>query len=405
MKPRIYKKSYENCKEMAPTKILPPRAIPSGRVRDPNDDSIAGDADSSKDLINTGLQRQDDPQNDSQSIHRSTLSGGNLYGESYPAHTGGSDYGSNPSPFPDPVILETPSKPQCWDHGCGGRQFSTFSNFLRHQREVSGPLAKWICFRCGAEFTRKGARDGHVAHDKCKPRRADDTSKEQSKTPKLSDGHKVMDRSTMSPSVTQEKSKAPANAVENQQQGMIPEDTVQQISHNRPSGQSEGKALGLVPISESPLPPLITDKRPEVLEDMSYESLTINDRGHGLNPEHAPAEQKPSDQNSRKSRVIAAISQSQHLRVPCKVAIYGQWLKEHHEEPPQAIWENNFNVHFSYQNTTSMFDKARTYVERYSGQKWDWWPLAPPRRPVKRGRVRIQWLCVSPRKFIAVLIH
>jgi hypothetical protein len=26
-------------------------------------------------------------------------------------------------------------KPTCWDHGCNGRQFSTFSNLLRHVRE------------------------------------------------------------------------------------------------------------------------------------------------------------------------------------------------------------------------------------------------------------------------------
>ena len=68
----------------------------------------------------------------------------------------------------DPVVVETPSKPQCWDHGCNGRQFSTFSNLLRHQREKSGSSTKSICHRCGAEFTRKTARDGHLAHDKCK---------------------------------------------------------------------------------------------------------------------------------------------------------------------------------------------------------------------------------------------
>ena len=68
----------------------------------------------------------------------------------------------------DPVVLETPSKPQCWEHGCNGRQFSTFSNLLRHQREKSGSSNKSVCDRCGAEFTRKTARDGHLKHDKCK---------------------------------------------------------------------------------------------------------------------------------------------------------------------------------------------------------------------------------------------
>jgi hypothetical protein len=55
-------------------------------------------------------------------------------------------------------ILETRAKPQCWEHGCNGRQFSTFSNLLRHQREKSGTAAKSYCPRCNAEFTRTTAR-------------------------------------------------------------------------------------------------------------------------------------------------------------------------------------------------------------------------------------------------------
>lgn len=74
----------------------------------------------------------------------------------------------------EPVVIETPKKPQCWDHGCNGRQFSTFSNLLRHQREKSGTSSKSVCPRCGAEFTRKTARDGHLAHDKCKARSSSD---------------------------------------------------------------------------------------------------------------------------------------------------------------------------------------------------------------------------------------
>ena len=43
------------------------------------------------------------------------------------------------------------SKPRCWDHGCNGRQFSTISNFYRHQREH-----RWneeaICPQCNTIF-------------------------------------------------------------------------------------------------------------------------------------------------------------------------------------------------------------------------------------------------------------
>ncbi|KAF2500091.1 hypothetical protein BU16DRAFT_556578 [Lophium mytilinum] len=73
-------------------------------------------------------------------------------------------------------VLNQRPKPQCWEHGCNGRQFSTFSNLLRHQREKSGTAAKSYCPRCGAEFTRTTARNGHMAHEKCKSRRPSDAS-------------------------------------------------------------------------------------------------------------------------------------------------------------------------------------------------------------------------------------
>lgn len=59
-------------------------------------------------------------------------------------------------------------KPQCWEHGCNGRQFSTFSNLLRHQREKSGTATKARCPHCGTEFTRTTARNGHLYGGKCK---------------------------------------------------------------------------------------------------------------------------------------------------------------------------------------------------------------------------------------------
>ncbi|KAH6674053.1 hypothetical protein F5X68DRAFT_41625 [Plectosphaerella plurivora] len=68
-------------------------------------------------------------------------------------------------------VVQSRPKPQCWEHGCNGRQFSTFSNLLRHQREKSGQAAKSTCPNCGAEFTRTTARNGHMLHDKCKQRR------------------------------------------------------------------------------------------------------------------------------------------------------------------------------------------------------------------------------------------
>lgn len=72
-------------------------------------------------------------------------------------------------------VLNQKPKPQCWEHGCNGREFSTFSNLLRHQREKSGTAAKSYCPKCGAEFTRTTARNGHLAHEKCTKQRRTST--------------------------------------------------------------------------------------------------------------------------------------------------------------------------------------------------------------------------------------
>ncbi|RKF57195.1 putative transcription factor c2h2 protein [Golovinomyces cichoracearum] len=80
---------------------------------------------------------------------------------------------ASPSEANEPVrVVHSRPKPQCWEHGCNGRQFSTFSNLLRHQREKSGTAQKSSCPHCGAEFTRTTARNGHLAHDKCKQRKS-----------------------------------------------------------------------------------------------------------------------------------------------------------------------------------------------------------------------------------------
>ncbi|KAF1928947.1 uncharacterized protein M421DRAFT_92066 [Didymella exigua CBS 183.55] len=75
-----------------------------------------------------------------------------------------------------PRVLNSRPKPQCFEHGCNGRQFSTFSNLLRHQREKSGTATKSQCPRCHAEFTRTTAMKGHMQHDKCKARRPSEVS-------------------------------------------------------------------------------------------------------------------------------------------------------------------------------------------------------------------------------------
>jgi hypothetical protein len=61
-------------------------------------------------------------------------------------------------------------KNRCYDHGCNGREYSTFSNLLRHQREQSGLSNKSHCPQCGADFTRSTARNSHLKTGKCRGR-------------------------------------------------------------------------------------------------------------------------------------------------------------------------------------------------------------------------------------------
>lgn len=76
----------------------------------------------------------------------------------------------------DVAVIPSRPKPQCWDHGCNGRQFSTFSNLLRHQREKSGSAMKAICPYCGTEFTRTTARNGHMYGGKCRAKESSEPS-------------------------------------------------------------------------------------------------------------------------------------------------------------------------------------------------------------------------------------
>ncbi|KAJ5162338.1 hypothetical protein N7492_007730 [Penicillium capsulatum] len=61
-----------------------------------------------------------------------------------------------------------PEIPICWDHGCNGKVFSSWSNLRRHQRERASQAPKCYCPRCGAHFSRTTARNQHLAKMSCK---------------------------------------------------------------------------------------------------------------------------------------------------------------------------------------------------------------------------------------------
>jgi hypothetical protein len=59
-------------------------------------------------------------------------------------------------------------RPQCWQHGCRGRTFTSFSNYRRHVKEKEGKIKKVTCPRCGQQFARASGRNIHYAQRRCK---------------------------------------------------------------------------------------------------------------------------------------------------------------------------------------------------------------------------------------------
>ncbi|PGH18975.1 hypothetical protein AJ79_00008 [Helicocarpus griseus UAMH5409] len=96
-----------------------------------------------------------------------------------PADGFASPYSVSPAPEDQVRVVNSRPKPQCWDHGCNGREFSTFSNLLRHQRERAGTATKSECPHCGTVFTRTTARNGHLAQGKCKAKREQQAQQQQ----------------------------------------------------------------------------------------------------------------------------------------------------------------------------------------------------------------------------------
>jgi nucleoside phosphorylase/tetratricopeptide (TPR) repeat protein len=39
-------------------------------------------------------------------------------------------------------------------------------------------------------------------------------------------------------------------------------------------------------------------------------------------------------------------------------------------------------------------DKLKLGLENFTQEAWNWWPLSPPRKPLKSGEVRLRWFCV-----------
>jgi hypothetical protein len=56
----------------------------------------------------------------------------------------------------------------CWDHGCQGRVFTTYSNLRRRCRKRSETPEKTTCEGCGRQFSRPAAKTRHQDRGRCK---------------------------------------------------------------------------------------------------------------------------------------------------------------------------------------------------------------------------------------------
>ena len=73
-------------------------------------------------------------------------------------------HNSNNRPLPyltyhEAISHDRRAKPQCFDHGCNGYEFLTFSDLLKHQREMSGTVETTHRSRYSGQFTQFSARE------------------------------------------------------------------------------------------------------------------------------------------------------------------------------------------------------------------------------------------------------
>lgn len=76
------------------------------------------------------------------------------------------DHPSSSSSLSPRCLSKTPI--QCFQHGCGGRRFSSLGNYVRHIREKSGSAKRFVCKKCGQNFTRSTAKNKHVREARCR---------------------------------------------------------------------------------------------------------------------------------------------------------------------------------------------------------------------------------------------
>lgn len=73
-----------------------------------------------------------------------------------------------------------------------------------------------------------------------------------------------------------------------------------------------------------------------------------------------------------------------------------QWRKELGESPPMDLRYLAYkDIRHVGEQLPDLFDRVQLALERFTGQQWDWWPFASPKRPLSIGKTRLEWDSVS----------
>lgn len=63
----------------------------------------------------------------------------------------------------------------------------------------------------------------------------------------------------------------------------------------------------------------------------------------------------------------------------------------------ELLYSQPLTITLSNTDATSWVDTAKAWIEKYTQQEWEWWPLRPPQVRVGEGKARLRWRCVSLR--------
>lgn len=72
-------------------------------------------------------------------------------------------------------------------------------------------------------------------------------------------------------------------------------------------------------------------------------------------------------------------------------------VDQQHFEPPKTLSVDlgQFRMHVMNGKEHNLVNSAKLWLQRLTGETWDWWPLRPSFRPLLEDEIRLRWHCVS----------